>query len=205
MRRNPFDVSLARRKVPALPRDGPRCFAHLWLTVARQRPVGARPPWQPCLQQLALAVCCWTVRWSLLPASTLLVAILNIEALKLMPAALCQPSSLPRKRAPSLLRRSYILLPLAHRHPTLHYSVLPSSLAATPASLSLRSDLSPTSCLTMLDPKWTGTDVDRREMGTLDLQQVVRRNFGSVAMFGFSSTLLCTWEVIITYVMFPFE
>jgi hypothetical protein len=26
----------------------------------------------------------------------------------------------------------------------------------------------------MLDPKWTGTDLDRREMQTLNLQQVVR-------------------------------
>ena len=64
----------------------------------------------------------------------------------------------------------------------------------------------------MLDPKWTGTDVDRREMRTLNLDQVVRvsapvtlcndglsdccpqRNFGKLAMFGFASTLLCTWE-----------
>jgi hypothetical protein len=26
----------------------------------------------------------------------------------------------------------------------------------------------------MLDPKWTGTDIDRRDMRTLNLQQVVR-------------------------------
>jgi hypothetical protein len=29
-------------------------------------------------------------------------------------------------------------------------------------------------CLTMLDPIWTGTDFDRREMRTLKLEQVVR-------------------------------
>jgi hypothetical protein len=28
----------------------------------------------------------------------------------------------------------------------------------------------------MLDPKWTGTDLDRREMRTLELNQVVRVN-----------------------------
>jgi hypothetical protein len=55
----------------------------------------------------------------------------------------------------------------------------------------------------MLDPKWAGTDNDRREMRTLNLQQVVRRNFGKLAMYGFSSTLLCTWEVLALYAMFP--
>jgi hypothetical protein len=68
----------------------------------------------------------------------------------------------------------------------------------------------------MIDSKWTGTDTDRREMKTLQLEQVVRvcqpnpspsppkiltaqRNFGPLAMFGFASTLLATWEVIATY------
>jgi hypothetical protein len=66
----------------------------------------------------------------------------------------------------------------------------------------------------MLDAKWTGTEIDRREMRTLKLQQVVRvsaltgwpfssnwsqRNFGAFAMFGFSTTLLCTWEAIARY------
>jgi hypothetical protein len=66
----------------------------------------------------------------------------------------------------------------------------------------------------MLDQKWTGTDFDRREMRTLKLDQVVRvrdttppfysdccqRNFGRLAMFGFASTLLATWESITMYV-----
>jgi hypothetical protein len=67
----------------------------------------------------------------------------------------------------------------------------------------------------MIDPKWTGTDFDRRDMRTLNIEQVVRvsallspkictncwqRNFGKLAMFGFASTVLCTWEVIAMYV-----
>jgi hypothetical protein len=67
----------------------------------------------------------------------------------------------------------------------------------------------------MLDPKWTGTAVDRREMRTLQLDQVVRvsalltfpsvltaaqRNFDKLAMFGFASTLLATWESIAMYI-----
>ena len=52
----------------------------------------------------------------------------------------------------------------------------------------------------MLDAKWTGTVSDRREMKTLNLEQVVRRNFGKLAMFGFASTLLATWEALAVYV-----
>ncbi len=52
----------------------------------------------------------------------------------------------------------------------------------------------------MLDAKWTGTVYDRREMKTLNLDQVVRRNFGKLAMFGFASTLLATWEALAVYV-----
>jgi hypothetical protein len=52
----------------------------------------------------------------------------------------------------------------------------------------------------MLDAKWTGTVFDRREMKTLNLEQVVRPNFGKLAMFGFASTHLSTWEALAVYV-----
>jgi hypothetical protein len=73
----------------------------------------------------------------------------------------------------------------------------------------------------MLDPKWTGTAFDRRDMRTLNIEQVVRvsadyspicpmsvltapqRNFGKLAMFGFASCLLATWESIALYVPSP--
>jgi hypothetical protein len=48
----------------------------------------------------------------------------------------------------------------------------------------------------MLDPKWTGTDADRRDMRNMKIEQVVKRNFGNLAMFGFASTLLATWEAL---------
>jgi hypothetical protein len=67
--------------------------------------------------------------------------------------------------------------------------------------------------------KWTGTDTDRLDMRNLKLDQVLRvstpyskndlfldhvltlvqRNFGRLAMFGFSTTLLCTSEVTLMY------
>ncbi|KAF2099173.1 putative GABA permease [Rhizodiscina lignyota] len=43
--------------------------------------------------------------------------------------------------------------------------------------------------------KWRGTAGDQRDMEKLQLAQQVRRNFGRTAMFGFSSTLICTWEI----------
>src|ERR1700744_6110791 len=68
----------------------------------------------------------------------------------------------------------------------------------------------------MLDPKWTGTAFDRRDMHTLNIEQVVRvradrpspasvlttpqRNFGKISMFGFASCLLATWESIALYI-----
>jgi len=49
----------------------------------------------------------------------------------------------------------------------------------------------------MVEEKWTGTTTDRQEMQSLQLRQVVRRNFGYLAMFGFSTVLLCTWESVV--------
>lgn len=45
--------------------------------------------------------------------------------------------------------------------------------------------------------KWTGTQEDKQDMEKLQLSQVVRRNFGRIAMFGFASTLICTWEIVL--------
>jgi hypothetical protein len=55
----------------------------------------------------------------------------------------------------------------------------------------------------MLDDKWMGTNHDKREMKALNIPQVVRRNFGGLAIFGFASTLLCTWENVSMCVSAP--
>jgi hypothetical protein len=63
--------------------------------------------------------------------------------------------------------------------------------------------------------KWIGTQADRHDMEKLQVEQVLRvreshrlkqtlpltialqRNFGKLTMFGFASTLTCTWEILL--------
>jgi hypothetical protein len=85
-----------------------------------------------------------------------------------LPSATCYSHFLP----PSLV---YTALPAPPPRPTSPCLVLSLTWAALPALLpSLRSDQPSLSCVTMVDQKWTGTDIDRRDMRTLNLQQVVR-------------------------------
>jgi hypothetical protein len=87
------------------------------------------------------------------------------------------PPRLPASGLPSLAR--------------VLFSSAPASAPLTPSTFPfrlqlprLRSQLQVFISVAMLDPKWTGTDLDRRDMRTLNLEQVVRRNFGKLAMFG---------------------
>jgi hypothetical protein len=65
------------------------------------------------------------------------------------------------------------------RLPTYHLYFAPTPSAPSPPSLPLPLPTPPRQLahitdLTMVDPKWTGTEHDRREMRTLKLNQVVR-------------------------------
>jgi hypothetical protein len=66
----------------------------------------------------------------------------------------------------------------------------------------------------MVNEKWAGAKMDRREMEALKQKKVVRVSAPCIvapsvltvalaqlyAMFGFASTLLATWEAIVVYV-----
>jgi hypothetical protein len=107
--------------------------------------------------------------------SVVIFNILLAQPLELTAAIICLPFfPLSRSLPPHSLCLSYILLPL-HTFPAFVLRCSPSSLAAIQASLpSLLAPHPSISSLTMLDAKWTGTDIDRREMHMLNLQQVVR-------------------------------
>ncbi|KAL9059668.1 MAG: hypothetical protein Q9206_001371 [Seirophora lacunosa] len=44
--------------------------------------------------------------------------------------------------------------------------------------------------------KWQGTVADKHDMVMLGRSQVLRRNFSFISILGFSSVLICTWELI---------
>ncbi|KAK2795611.1 hypothetical protein FQN50_009717 [Emmonsiellopsis sp. PD_5] len=50
--------------------------------------------------------------------------------------------------------------------------------------------------------KYMGTIADRRDMSALGKEQVLRRNFRFISILGFGSTLIATWEVILTLLSF---
>ncbi|KAI1971601.1 hypothetical protein LOZ51_006761 [Ophidiomyces ophidiicola] len=53
-----------------------------------------------------------------------------------------------------------------------------------------------------VESKYMGTVADRREMNALGKSQVLRRNFRFISILGFGSTLIATWEVILTLLGF---
>jgi choline transport protein len=44
----------------------------------------------------------------------------------------------------------------------------------------------------------TGTERDQRDMNRMGKKQEFRRNFGFVSIFGYSMTLMATWETTLT-------
>ena len=67
----------------------------------------------------------------------------------------------------------------------------------------------------IVKPKWRGTPQDKRDMEVLGRHQVLRvcygyqpvatsladkkqRNFKFLSMLGFGSTLICTWEILLS-------
>ncbi|KAL8875393.1 MAG: hypothetical protein Q9205_003305 [Flavoplaca limonia] len=50
--------------------------------------------------------------------------------------------------------------------------------------------------------KWQGNTIDRSEMRMLGRVQVLRRNFTLVPMLGFSTVLICTWELLFANLLF---
>ena len=49
-----------------------------------------------------------------------------------------------------------------------------------------------------LATRWQGSNEDRHDMAVLGRVQQLRRNFHMVSLVGFASTLICTWEIIVT-------
>jgi choline transport protein len=43
-----------------------------------------------------------------------------------------------------------------------------------------------------------GTENDQRDMNRMGKKQEFRRNFGFVSIFGYSMTLMATWETLLT-------
>jgi choline transport protein len=43
-----------------------------------------------------------------------------------------------------------------------------------------------------------GTEEDQRDMSRMGKKQEFRRNFGFVSIFGYSMTLMATWETLLT-------
>ncbi|KAL8693933.1 MAG: hypothetical protein Q9218_001347 [Villophora microphyllina] len=60
--------------------------------------------------------------------------------------------------------------------------------------------LDPTGVL--VKPKWRGTVQDKMDMEILGRHQVLRRNFRFLSMLGFSSTLIATWEVLLSNIAY---
>ncbi|KAI4106121.1 MAG: hypothetical protein LQ339_003118 [Xanthoria mediterranea] len=54
----------------------------------------------------------------------------------------------------------------------------------------------------VVKPKWRGTAQDKKDMEVLGRHQVLRRNFRFLSMLGFGSTLICTWEILLSYIGF---
>ncbi|KAL8845907.1 MAG: hypothetical protein Q9221_008964 [Calogaya cf. arnoldii] len=54
----------------------------------------------------------------------------------------------------------------------------------------------------IVKPKWRGTAQDKKDMEVLGRHQVLRRNFRFLSMLGFGSTLICTWEILLSYIGF---
>ncbi|PGH00160.1 hypothetical protein AJ80_09213 [Polytolypa hystricis UAMH7299] len=54
----------------------------------------------------------------------------------------------------------------------------------------------------VVSAKYMGTMADRRDMSALGKEQVLRRNFRFISILGFGSTLIATWEVILTLLSF---
>ncbi|KAL8671415.1 MAG: hypothetical protein Q9168_004088 [Polycauliona sp. 1 TL-2023] len=54
----------------------------------------------------------------------------------------------------------------------------------------------------IVDDKWQGNTIDRSEMRMLGRTQVLRRNFTLVPMLGFSTVLICTWELLFANLLF---
>ncbi|KAK3710249.1 hypothetical protein LTR37_010470 [Vermiconidia calcicola] len=50
--------------------------------------------------------------------------------------------------------------------------------------------------------KWRGTEADNANMKAMGRVQELRRNFTFITILGFGSTLICTWEVVMTNI-FP--
>ncbi|KAI4090303.1 MAG: hypothetical protein LQ344_004851 [Seirophora lacunosa] len=50
--------------------------------------------------------------------------------------------------------------------------------------------------------KWQGTVADKHDMVMLGRSQVLRRNFSFISILGFSSVLICTWELIFANLLF---
>ena len=46
-------------------------------------------------------------------------------------------------------------------------------------------------------PQYRGTEQDKREMSMLGKKQVLRRNFKFIAMLGFASTVMASWEILL--------
>ncbi|KAK2748147.1 hypothetical protein FQN57_001272 [Myotisia sp. PD_48] len=53
-----------------------------------------------------------------------------------------------------------------------------------------------------LPAKYMGTAQDQHEMSALGKEQVLRRNFSFISILGFGSTLIATWEVVLTLLAF---
>lgn len=54
----------------------------------------------------------------------------------------------------------------------------------------------------LVDSKYQGTAADRHDMQMLGRVQVLRRNFSFVPILGFSSVLICTWELLLANLLF---
>ncbi|KAL8713114.1 MAG: hypothetical protein Q9220_002635 [cf. Caloplaca sp. 1 TL-2023] len=55
----------------------------------------------------------------------------------------------------------------------------------------------------LVEEKYQGNAVDRQEMRMLGRIQVLRRNFSFVPLLGFSTVLICTWELLFAYASDP--
>lgn len=53
--------------------------------------------------------------------------------------------------------------------------------------------------------KYRGTAADARDMQVLGKEQVLRRNFKFLTMLGFTSTVICAWEIMLVISLFFLE
>ncbi|KAL8997684.1 MAG: hypothetical protein Q9169_003091 [Polycauliona sp. 2 TL-2023] len=79
----------------------------------------------------------------------------------------------------------------------LAHTIHPVTLDDTPewSALSSSEDV-------LVADKWQGNTIDRSEMRMLGRVQVLRRNFTLVPMLGFSTVLICTWELLFANLSF---